>query len=220
MPAPERLIAAFAAERLRSRRCVLVAIDGGAGSGKSTFARRLQNALAASGGIDCAVVHLDHFFRTRRERGSTLARVEDTDWRRLRDQVIRPLRAGRSARFQLYDWPRDRLHRWQTVQPAGVVIVDGVSALRRELAGCFDLTVWLACPRQKRLARLAGRGDTPPEEIEHWLPSEDAYVAAHAPRQRAHLVVDASAAATTADTGLVTERWSPPPATGYRMRQS
>lgn len=215
-----RLAAAFAAERLPSRRCVLVALDGGAGSGKSTFARRLQNALAASGGIHCAVVHLDHFFRTRRERGSTLARVEDTDWRRLRDQVIRPLRAGRSARFQLYDWPRDRLHRWQTVQPAGVVIVDGVSALRRELAGCFDLTVWLACPRQKRLARLAGRGDTPPEEIEYWLPSEDAYVAAHAPRQRAHLVVDASAAATTADTGLVTERWSPPPATGYRMRQS
>ena len=194
-----------------------MAIDGGAGSGKSTFALRLQDALGA--GIDCAVVHLDHFFRTRRERGSRLARVEDTDWQRLRDEVIHPLRAGRSARFQLYDWPRDRLRRWQTVQPAGVVIVDGVSALRRELAGCFDLAIWLSCPRDKRIARLAGRGDTPPEEIEYWLPSEDAYVAAHAPRQRAHLVVHASADATTADTGLVVERWSPP-ATGYRMRQS
>lgn len=217
MTAPERLVAAFAAERLPSRRCVLVAIDGGAGSGKSTFARRLQDALGT--GIDCSVVHLDHFFRTRRERGSTLARVEDTDWRRLRDEVIRPLRAGRSARFQWYDWPRDRLHRWQTVRPAGVVIVDGVSALRRELAGCFDLAVWLSCPREKRIARLAARGDTPPEEIEYWLPSEDAYVAAHAPRQRAHLVVDASADAAAADAGLVTERWSPP-AAGYRMRQS
>ena len=217
MPAPEQLVAAFAAKQLPSRRCVLVAIDGGAGSGKSTFARRLRNALGA--GIDCVVVHLDHFFRTRRERGSRLARVEDTDWRRLRDEVIRPLRAGRSARFQLYDWPRDRLHRWQTVPPAGVVIVDGVSALRRELVGCFDLAVWLSCPREKRLARLAGRGDTPPEEIEYWLPSEDAYVAAHAPRQRAHLVVDASADAPVAGARLVTERWSPPPA-GYRMRQS
>ena len=113
MPAPERLVAAFAAERLPSRRCVLVAIDGGAGSGKSTFARRLQNALGA--GIDCAVVHLDHFFRTRRERGSRLARVGDTDWQRLRDEVIRPLRAGRTARFLLYDWALDRLHGWQTV---------------------------------------------------------------------------------------------------------
>ncbi len=94
-----------------------------------------------------------------------------------------------------------------------------VSALRRELAGCFDLTVWLSCPREKRVARLAGRGDTPPEEIEYWLPSEDAYVAAHAPRQRAHLVVDASADAA-AGAGLVTKRWSPPPAAGYRMRES
>ena len=169
--------------------------------------------------IGCAVVHLDHFFRTRRERGSRLARVEDTDWQRLRDEVIRPLQAGRSARFQWYDWALDRLHRWQTVQPAGVVIVDGVSALRRELAGCFDLAVWLSCPRDKRIRRLARRGDTPPEEIEYWLPSEDAYVAAHAPRQRAHLVVDAGADATTTDAGLVTERWSPP-AAGYRMRQS
>ena len=218
MPAPERLVAAFAAERLPSRCCVLVAIDGGAGSGKSTFARRLQNALGAT--IDCAVVHLDHFFRTRRERGSRLARVEDTDWLRLRDEVIRPLRAGRCARFQLYDWALDRLDGWQTVQPTGVVIVDGVSALRRELAGCFDLAVWLSCPREKRLARLAGRGDTPPEEIEYWLPSEDAYIAAHAPRQRAHLVIDASADAAAADAGLVTERWSPPDANGGRASSS
>ena len=43
---------------------------------------------------------------------------------------------------------------------------------------------------------------------------------AHTPRQRAHLVVDASADAAAADAGLVTERWSPPPAAGYRMRQS
>ena len=216
MPAPERLVAAFAAERLPSRRCVLVAIDGGAGSGKSTFAVRLRDALGAN--IDCAVVHLDHFFRTRRERGSRLARVEDIDWQRLRNEVIRPLRAGRTARFLLYDWALDRLCGWQTVQPAGVVIVDGVSALRRELAGCFDLAVWLSCPREKRMTRLAGRGDTPPDEIEYWLPSDDAYVAAHAPRQRAHLVVDASADSAAAGAMLVTERWWPP--AGYRIRQS
>ena len=219
MPAPERLVAAFAAERLRSRSFVLVAVDGGTGSGKTTLARRLRNALAAGGGIGCAVVHLDHFFRSRRERGSRLARVGDTDWQRLRDEVILPLRAGRSARFQLYDWPQDRLRRWQTVQPAGVVIVDGASSLRRELAPCYDLAIWLACPREKRIARLAGRGDTPPEEIEYWLPSEDAYLAAHAPRQRAHLAVDASADAAAADAEMVTERWSPP-AAGYKVRQS
>ena len=218
MPTPERLVAAFAAERLPSRRCVLVAIDGGSGSGKSTFARRVLRLLDA--GTECAVVHLDHFFRTRRERGSRLARVEDTDWQRLRSEVIRPLRAGRSARFLLYDWALDRLDGWQTVQPAGVVIVDGVSVLRRELAGCFDLAIWLSCPREKRLARLARRGDTPPEEVAYWLPSEDAYVAAHGPRQRAHLVVDASADTSVAGAGLVTERWSPPPGAGYRMRRS
>ena len=134
--------------------------------------------------------------------------------------MIRPLRAGRSARFRLYDWPLDRLRRWQTVTPTGMVIVDGVGSLRRELAHYYDLATWLSRPRAKRIARLAGRGDTPPEEIEYWLPSEDAYVAAHAPWQRAHLVVDASADATAADAGLVTKRWSAPPAAGYRMRQS
>ena len=117
------------------------------------------------------------------------------------------MRDGQVARFQVYDWAEDRLHQWQTVKPAGVVIVEGVSSLWCELARYFDLAIWLSCPLEKRLARLAGRGDTPPEEIEHWLPSEQAYIAAHAPQERAHLVFDASA-------GLVIERWSPPAAKG------
>ena len=202
-PAPAQLVAGHVATVLERRSLVLVAVDGGAGTGKSTFTRALAAQLEPVAPF--ASVHLDNFFRPSAERGSALATVDDHDWQRLRGQVIVPLRAGRDARYQLYDWPNDRLAQWQTIAPTGIVLIDGVSSLRRELAADYDLKIWMSCPRATRVARLGRRGDTPPEEVEHWMPSEDAYIRDHRPQARADLVIDASA-----EHVLLVQRWRPP----------
>lgn len=68
----------------------LIAVDGHAGSGKSTFAARLAEALGQA-----PVLHLDD-----------LASHDALfDWTaRLREQVIDPLSRGESARYEPYDW--------------------------------------------------------------------------------------------------------------------
>jgi uridine kinase len=185
-------IQAWIASSIAPDRTFTIGIDGGAGAGKTTFTRWFARRIATPT-TPVATVHIDHFCRPSAKRDHQNAVIADLDWQRLRDQVLVPLSAGGSARFQLYDWPIDRLAAWETIDPGGAVIVDGVTALRQELGPYYDLAIYLSCPREIRVARLLGRGDTPVEEVERWVPSEERYLAAHDPQSRAHLVVDTAA---------------------------
>src|SRR4051812_7477988 len=72
----------------------LVAVDGFAGSGKTTFADRLARELTAG------VLHTDDF----------LAGWTDLAgfWPRLEAGVLEPLRHGRPGRYRRYDWLHER----------------------------------------------------------------------------------------------------------------
>jgi uridine kinase len=193
-------------------RSVLVGIDGGAGAGKTTFAHWFAETIKETM-TPVSIVRIDNFCRPSAERQKDYVVVSDLDWKRLRDQVLIPLQSGVAARFQLYDWPADRLKDWVTIDVGGVTIVDGVTATRNEISGYYDLRIWFSCPRDIRVSRLLGRGDTSAAEIKHWIPSEDRYIASHAPEKTAHLVIDSTADMTTKDrNGWFTKLWSPPSA--------
>lgn len=191
-------------------RSVLVGVDGGAGAGKTTFTHWFAETIKETT-TPVSIVHIDNFCRPSAERRKDYAVVSDLDWKRLRDQVLIPLQSGEAARFQLYDWPADRLKDWVTIDVGGVTIVDGVTATRNELSGYYDLRIWFSCPRDIRVSRLSGRGDTSAAEIKRWLPSEDRYIASHDPESRAHLVIDTTANIRKDDgSGWSVKRWSPP----------
>ena len=190
-------------------RSVLVGIDGGAGSGKTTFARWLAESVRETK-TPVSLVLTDNFFRPSAERVNRkfpLATVSDIDWERLRDQVIVPLRSGKGARFQLYDWPADRLKDWVTIDVGGVTIIDGVTATRNELSGYYDMRIWFSCPRDIRVSRLLGRGDTSAAEIDHWMPGEDDYIASHSPERKAHLIINSAADIATGDGNGWLTKW-------------
>lgn len=168
----------------------VVGIDGCGGAGKSWLATEVRVALA-SRGREISDVHMDDFYLPSALRSGTAAFDvvgSAFDWPRLRDEVLAPLRAGRVARYQRYDWPRDALAEWHDV-PRGIVIVEGVYSTRVELAQFYDLTVWVECPRAVRLARGIQRdGEASRHKWENeWMPAEDRYVKEHSPHTRADL---------------------------------
>ena len=192
-------------------RSVLVGIDGGAGSGKTTFARLLVESVREMK-IPAALVLTDNFFRPSAERVNhqfPLATVSDIDWERLRDQLIVPLRSGKTARFQLYDWPADRLKDWVAIDAGGVTIIDGITATRDELTNYYDLRIWFTCLRNIRVSRLLGRGDTSAAEIDNWMPGEDDYIASHSPERKAHLIINSAADIATGDGNGWLTTWCP-----------
>ncbi|RCH67206.1 hypothetical protein DT019_19265 [Streptomyces sp. SDr-06] len=121
----------------------LVAVDGHAGSGKSTFADRLARALGGA-----PVLHLDD-----------LATHEEffgwTD--RLRRQLLDPLARGERARYEPYDWNLRRFGAARSVEPAPVILIEGVGAGRRELRSCLALLVWMELDAEASWARGRSR---------------------------------------------------------------
>ena len=109
---------------------------------------------------------------------------------RLREQVVEPLAAGRPGSYQRYDWVRRELAEWHDVPVAPVIILEGVSAGRREIADLLAFTVWIETPADLRLARGIERDG---EELRpfwnDWIRAEEAHFAADHTRERADLIV-------------------------------
>ncbi|MEW1637172.1 hypothetical protein AB0469_24215 [Streptomyces sp. NPDC093801] len=112
----------------------LVGVDGHAGSGKSTFADRLAAALGGA-----PVLHLDDV--------ATHTELFDW-WGRLRAQVVEPLAAGRPAHWTPYDWAGRRFGPERVLEPAPVLLVEGVGAGRRALRPHLARLLWMETPRE------------------------------------------------------------------------
>jgi uridine kinase len=157
-----------------------VGVDGFGASGKTTLAARIASALPRA-----SVVHIDDF-----------ARPDVQGWERDRfvTQVLAPLLAGRSGRFQRWDWNTNTGAEWHVV-PAGVpVVVEGVSSTDVRLGVPWDVTVWVDVSYEIRLARALERDG--PEMLDRWLtdwmPSEEAYARDQRPQDRVDMIVRAS----------------------------
>ena len=167
----------------------LVAVDGAGGSGKTTLA-----AMAAELLDGATIVHGDDFYRVmpslERERlGAEQGYRRYFDGERLRDQVLAPLRAGRAARYQSFDWATEELGDWHEISPGSTVIVEGVYSARPELAPYYDLTVYVDTSREVCLQRVRARGQDTEDWIMRWRAAEDHYIRTTRPQTRARLVI-------------------------------
>lgn len=156
---------------------LVVAIDGNGAAGKST----LGEAVAAQ--LGAALIHVDDFWRGASALAGGPPREEPMapyyDWARLRDQALAPLLAGRGVRFLAVD-PDTEATAERAIEPAPVIIVEGVSASCEALIDLVDRTILVDTPEAERLARLRSRV---PEGAwdDGWLEAERHYLATRPP---------------------------------------
>ena len=170
------------ARRLSGR---VVAVDGRGGSGKTTLAERISRLRPGS-----VVVHTDDiaWWHSRFGWDDLMA-----------DGVLRPWRAGHDVRYQPPAWaPRGRTGYVEVPAGAPLVIVEGVGASRRELAGLIDTAVWVqsdfAEAQTRGLRRdMAQRPDLDEagalREWDEWMVEEVPFFLEDRPWQRADFVV-------------------------------
>ena len=151
---------------------VLVGIGGHGGAGKSTLAGMIPGAQ---------VVSTDEFWT-----GASF----DID--RLAQEVVGPIARGEPARFQSYDWSSRQKRGLRTVEPEGIVVVEGVCALHQVLRESYAVRVWVEAPYDVRLARGIARDGEAARSmwVDVWMPSEERYVRRDDPVSCAHLVID------------------------------
>ncbi|MEV7025964.1 AAA family ATPase [Kitasatospora sp. NPDC093558] len=168
----------------------VIAIDGTGGSGKSTLA----GAVAARIGGAVGIVRVDDFYRPLPDHEREQLDAEQGyhryfDWERLRDEVLIPLREGRTARYRVHDWTTGRLGAWREAAAGAVVIVEGVYSARPELAPFYHFTTYVDTPPDLCLQRVRARGENSEEWIRRWRAAEDHYVRTTWPQTRVGLLV-------------------------------
>lgn len=165
---------------------VLVGIDGGGGSGKSSLSEKLSEALAGA-----QIIHLDDFADW----------SDDSNWElsTFAERALEPLVAGITSKHRRYDWPTDTFAEWFEIEPSSIAIVEGVTALRVDLREYWGVGIWVDCPRELRLERGIARDG---EEIrskweDQWMPGEDAYFQHDRPWEAADFAFDGTGAGGT-----------------------
>ncbi|WP_069387191.1 uridine kinase family protein [Cellulosimicrobium cellulans] len=156
----------------------LVVVDGPAGSGKTTLAAQLGEALPAQ------VLHMDDLY----EGWQGL----EPAWDRLDGWVLRPLAAGEPGRYRRFDWGLDRFAEWHDVPPAPYLVVEGCGSGRRAADVVASLRVWVEAPDDLRLRRGLDRdGEDARDHWLAWMEAEREHYARERTRERADVRLDA-----------------------------
>ena len=159
---------------------LLIAVDGFSGAGKTTLATEVAAALTRRGSV--RLFHLEDIYPgwDGLETGMTY----------YREQILRPLAAGRPARWQPWDWEAGRHGGWRTTEPADVVVFEGVGAAHREARALLDRTVWVEGEEKvRRRCALERDGGTYAPHWERWAAQERRWAAGDDAASAADLTV-------------------------------
>ena len=151
------------------------------GAGKTGFARRLAAEL------DAPCLGTDEFVPGWDGLAESVGLL--VDW------VLRPLAAGRPARWQRYDWAAGRPGDWAELPATAFVVVEGCCVGLPAPAAYLCHLVWVDTQQAQRRLRLESRDDWGFYEpfADGWARQERALQAGAGTAARADVVVDNSA---------------------------
>ena len=171
-----RLLPLLAAiDRLLAKKSgILLAIEGGSTSGKSTLAELLTGIYP-----DTALFHADDFFLRPEQR--TEARFAqpggNMDRERLEAEILAPLSRGEDAAYRPFNCQTMSLGAPRRSRFARLNIVEGAYSLHPELEHYYDLSLFLKISPETQRRRVLKRNG--PEWgqtfFERWIPLENTY---------------------------------------------
>ena len=167
---------------------VLLAIEGGSASGKTTLSQLLARIYG------CTVFHMDDFFLRPEQR--TPERFAEpggnVDRERFYEEVLKPLAEGAPLRYRRYDCHTQTLQPPAEISPTPLTVVEGAYSMHPLLAEHYDLSVFLRISPELQRRRITKRNG--PEMAERfftlWVPLELAYFEAMDPASRCDLVLE------------------------------
>jgi uridine kinase len=173
----------------------LVAFDGRSGTGKSTLASQVAEKVKG------VVVVGDDFYSGGnddrwKECGAQFKVDKVIDWKKMRTEVLEPLKAGKSASWHPLDFePEKGWVGWKDelikLNPSEVIIVEGAYAARPELRDIIDLSILIEATDEIRRKKLKDREGELFMAKWHgiWDEAEDLYFKEISPRSSFNIVI-------------------------------
>lgn len=179
----------------------VVLIDGPAGSGKTTLANRLAEALGGARSAGAGTYDPDHPL----EAGAPVQILHGDDmyegWSGLATlhqillgQILEPLAQGGQGSFRMWDWVEDRRSHIINVPARKFLIIEGVGVGLPRARDLVSLVVFVEAPWEERLKRGVARDHHAYEDVvakwQAFDAEESALHVASATRAAADFVVD------------------------------
>ena len=164
----------------RGNQTPIILIDGRAGSGKSTFAEKLQQQLFQDGESAPRVIHMDNIF----EGWDGLALGSDYMVR----FILQPLARQETASWQDWSWVKNQRSSWREFSGGTPLIVEGCGSLTERSKEHADISMWLEASEETRRERWIQR-ERHLEKFDFWAAQELDFYAREKSQSLADLVI-------------------------------
>ena len=131
---------------VKNNKTTLIAIDGVAGSGKTTLALKLAQDLTES-----SVVHMDDLY----DGWSNPLSQKLTA--RVISQLLEPVSKQLPVSYQIFDWKLNRFTDFKTILQRKYLILEGVGAAQREFRPYINKIIWIECDPSLGFNRVIAR---------------------------------------------------------------
>ena len=138
----------------------LLAIDGPAGAGKTTYAAKLEAELSANATVK--VIHMDDLYNGwENPLNNALSEILD--------RVTTAHLAGREFVIKKFNWELMQFDREESISPTDYLIIEGVGAAQAIVREAGATTYWLDIDAETGLQRVLARdGSHIENEMRQW----------------------------------------------------
>lgn len=174
-------------DRRLSEGSLIVTLEGGSASGKSTLADILCEVY------DCNVFHTDDFFlRPEQRTPERFAEIGgNLDRERFYDEVVVPLTRNETAVYRPFNCGTQKLEDPITVPPKNLTIVEGVYSTHPAFSDYYGLSVLLDIDPDYQRNRILARNSPWFAErfFNEWIPLENRYFEGTDIKKRTDLII-------------------------------
>ena len=167
---------------------VIISIEGGSASGKSTLASILEEKY------DCTVIHMDDFFlRTEQRSKDRLEEVGgNIDKERFYEEVVKPLKSNEDFSYQKFDCSKMSLGEIVNVNLKRLVVIEGVYSMHPYFGKYYNLSVFLDIKEEYQKKRILNRNSITFANrfFEEWIPLENKYFTVNNIKECCDLIIN------------------------------
>ncbi len=166
--------------------CIIIVIEGMAGSGKSTLGEFLSNYYQTN------LIHMDDFFLPLAKRTpERLAEVGgNIDYERFKNEVVDHLNTD--FYYGVFDCSKGEITTRKQIKRKPMLIIEGSYAMHPYFGKYYDFAIFLEVANEVQVQRILKRnGEFLLDKfINNWIPMENRYFKELSIRDKADIIID------------------------------